>query len=373
MVYLRKINTMTIFTTCLLAVLLSPATLCFAQNNPPLDTTDCLVKQINIGTGVDHLSGDSLYAYSKDTVLVKDRYWRLTMLPENSILATPDCAKILDSSNVATDVWWDWIDMSSSAESRAIGYTSRPTDEGLIPYTDEFWGVYKWPPMYVDSPARFTRTFKIAGEAVQAITFKMEGKAGDIVFIRVDAEPGVAIFDDPEHSYNLRYDSMTNTSATAFVIEKTLSLAPGVHTIDMDLYDAGGICSGLNVKGNISCENAVIVDNTCFGFVDGETCSIMADTIAAPPDTATSLWRKSMEQLKYKLYPNPASNFIRLDAFYKGAYDIAVVNTLGQVVIAFSWFTNGLIELDVRTLPAGNYFVKSITDKGNIIAKFDKL
>jgi len=349
--------------TILLSLTAFSANICSGQNNNNNVDTSCLVKQINIGTGIDHLSEGVLYPYSQDDLSIKDRYWRLTMLPENSMLSTPACAQVLDSAHVAADVWWDWIDMSTSVESRAIGYTSRPTDEGLYPNAGDFWAVYLWPPEYVDSPARFTRTFKIVADAPQAVTFTMEGKADDIVFIRVDAEPGIAIFDDSTNINNLRYDTETNTSATPFLIEKTLTLEPGIHTIDMDLYDAGGICSGLNVKGTISCANKVIEDNVCFGYADEETCSIITDS------SITGLSRVPGEKVKMEIFPNPVIDIFHIQSSYIGNYKLIIRNSLGQVVSTEGGFMSVLAGFNISHLSPGSYFVEFITDKGIAVSK----
>jgi hypothetical protein len=68
------------------------------------------------------------------------------------------------------------------------------------------------------------------------------------------------------------------------------------------------------------------------------------------------------------LYPNPASNYLNVifnpDA---GIKNIAIYNLIGRVVSVFRVSGNSA-KLDIDNTPSGIYFVRLMTDQGEIIA-----
>ena len=75
-----------------------------------------------------------------------------------------------------------------------------------------------------------------------------------------------------------------------------------------------------------------------------------------------------------KVYPNPANEKIHIDfeTFYpKGTVEI--INNSGQLLIEKNFANQKTIELDIKKLPAGEYFVRKVVENKTIfVEKFVK-
>ena len=72
-----------------------------------------------------------------------------------------------------------------------------------------------------------------------------------------------------------------------------------------------------------------------------------------------------------KIYPNPASNLIKIES--EGLKKIKIINVKGQTVKKISLKGQTIVEIDITKLPFGTYFVESVDFNGNTkIGKFVK-
>lgn len=78
----------------------------------------------------------------------------------------------------------------------------------------------------------------------------------------------------------------------------------------------------------------------------------------------------TMPAINIKLYPNPAHKNITVTLPGSKA-DISIVDDNGQLVIN-KQFTSKKIDIDIESLPVGNYLIKVKTPRGTAIKKFIK-
>ncbi|MCM5530508.1 GEVED domain-containing protein [Parasegetibacter sp. NRK P23] len=68
------------------------------------------------------------------------------------------------------------------------------------------------------------------------------------------------------------------------------------------------------------------------------------------------------------VYPNPARNTIHLQTPAAGAYDILITDLQGRTVLRNKFYSNGLIRVNLPSLPGGQYYIRS-TDKNGVVAQ----
>ena len=132
---------------------------------------------------------------------------------------------------------------------------------------------------------------------------------------------------------------------------------PLTTTGDFSITTGTAIPSGLIVQYGFTVKglNANPADETALGHV----------TV-----TAVSLANASFDATQVKLYPNPANDFITLENDTT-IESIAMYNILGQEVLSKSANSN-VVTLDINTLDAGMYVIKTISEGKTSTSKFVK-
>lgn len=231
-------------------------------NAQPFDPT-CLSTSIDISTGLDNAG--STIPYPTGTV-VNDPYWMITMMPTNTItINAPLCAKLVDATEVSSGSFGT----RTVAGAAYISFAPIPTAANY----GSGCGVFQTynhsapgGPINNADPIRFTRKFYIDGASPVSVTIDMDGYGDDIVFMAVDATPGTPIYNNGAgHANNIYYQATTSTTVTPMSATKTITLSPGMHTIDMDLYDISLIRTGLSIHGTITTNSSVLAENSCYG------------------------------------------------------------------------------------------------------------
>ncbi len=236
------------------------------NTNAQTYTANCLTTQIDVSTGLDNTGNIIPYPVTGST---QDPYWYVTMVPTNTISLTPTfCAELVDNANATNTSTLGGNPVTGAA---FISYVTTPTVANLTAGSGMFWTYHHQVagggpgPLNGSNPVRFTRDFYIDGPTSQNITISMNGIGDDIVFIAVDATVGTPIFNTPTSPNLVYYNSTTSTTTSPMSASVTLTLAPGAHTLDVDLYDIAGDISAISLNGSISCSDQVIVKNACYG------------------------------------------------------------------------------------------------------------
>lgn len=231
---------------------------------------NCTTTQIDISTGLDQFGSLIPYPTSGST---QDPYWTVTMVPTNTLGLSPDfCAELVDNTN-ATDP----SSLGGHVQSGAayISFATTPTVTNLGASSGFFWTYHHQAsgggpgPLGGANPTRFTREFYIEGSVPRQITIDLSGYGDDIIFVAVDATPGTPIFNTPSNPNNVYYNATTSTTLTAMSVSGyTITLSPGKHTVDVDLYDIAGVISAFSLNGTISIDDPYLAGNQCYGQND---------------------------------------------------------------------------------------------------------
>jgi hypothetical protein len=72
------------------------------------------------------------------------------------------------------------------------------------------------------------------------------------------------------------------------------------------------------------------------------------------------------------IYPNPATDVLNVRLTNGEAKQIRILNVTGKVVYTATTITNGMIQVPIRNLNAGTYFVEVTTNDNRIVEKFIK-
>ena len=72
---------------------------------------------------------------------------------------------------------------------------------------------------------------------------------------------------------------------------------------------------------------------------------------------------------KINIYPNPAKDVLYVNADGVGAMDVFVINSLGNLMLRHV-LNHGNNEVELSSLPSGNYYLRMSTDKGSIVKPF---
>jgi hypothetical protein len=187
-------------------------------------------------------------------------------------------------------------------------------------------------------------------------------------------------------------DSLTNsgvyidTIANAAGCDSIITLDLTIYNVDTSVFQNGNTLSA-NANGAIyqwiDCGNGnipiagatnkifiptangsyavIITENGC---TDTSSCYIINTVSISENDFDSGV----------KVYPNPANEKIHIDfeTFYpKGTVEI--INNSGQLLIEKNFANQKTIELDIKKLPAGEYFVRKVVENKTIfVEKFVK-
>jgi hypothetical protein len=130
----------------------------------------------------------------------------------------------------------------------------------------------------------------------------------------------------PDYTINSKTSANDNCSSSELDWTQTpaagMELGVGIHNIMLTASDASGNETSCSFQLEISLVNSV-------GNMELETISI---------------------------YPNPASNVVRIQTTFSASFQLTVMNAFGQVVMN-DWMTNGS-ALDISEIAAGHYILK---------------
>lgn len=226
--------------------------------------SDCTTTSIDVSTGIDYTGTIIPYPASGST---QDPYWTVTMVPTNTLGLSPDfCAEVVDNANATNPSTLGHYVQSGSAY---ISFATTPT---VLNYGIGcgMFNTYNHSapggPIGGALPVRLTRQFYIEGASNQDVTIDITGFGDDIVFIAVDQAAGTPIYNTPASPNIVYYDATASTTTTAMNASVTLTLTPGAHTLDVDLYDISDIITAASLRGRITCANQVLARNTCYGM-----------------------------------------------------------------------------------------------------------
>ncbi|MGV3767494.1 MAG: T9SS type A sorting domain-containing protein [Chitinophagaceae bacterium] len=68
------------------------------------------------------------------------------------------------------------------------------------------------------------------------------------------------------------------------------------------------------------------------------------------------------------VYPNPARNTIHLQTPAAGVYDVLITDLQGRTVLRNKFNSNGLMRVNLPSLPGGQYYISS-TDKNGVVVQ----
>ncbi len=71
-----------------------------------------------------------------------------------------------------------------------------------------------------------------------------------------------------------------------------------------------------------------------------------------------------VNDITFNAYPNPIADILTIEAKTTDVYNIEILNTLGEILIANDYsgdVKNNIVNIDFRHLPAGAYFLKVTT------------
>lgn len=85
------------------------------------------------------------------------------------------------------------------------------------------------------------------------------------------------------------------------------------------------------------------------------------DDVSIVPDSASSL--NSADSLNYNVYPNPFVDYLTIELENANNYKIEIINLFGQIVFSKSYLNVKVINLDLKSLKSGIYFLSSRDDE----------
>ncbi|TAD82713.1 MAG: T9SS C-terminal target domain-containing protein, partial [Bacteroidetes bacterium] len=160
----------------------------------------------------------------------------------------------------------------------------------------------------------------------------------------------------------------------------------------MNIYVDGRLEGSANSDGVVNLKGSIptyiggdLLDFSAYfdGLIDDVRVRICADveTASAPKSAAITMLSAKPSAPKQtitanKLYPNPATNSIRIALVQDVAHanDISVVDVYGKLgQTPVKKIDAGIYELQVSRLPQGLYFVKAKTASGMVTLKFIKM
>lgn len=227
-------------------------------------SSGCLSNSIDISTGVNH-PAVSLYPTSPSSASPSlDHYWQVTVIPSNTTgLVAPKCAEMFLTS-LGSSSW------PNSATCAYIGVVANPVTTNtaqLSPTGNFFWNCPPTTPYTpTTTPTTFTRSFFVQSATNENITVNIPNFWGDD-YARIYLDGSTPI-------YTI---ATTSTTPGVSVGSIPLTVSPGLHTIDVELWDVSGQGTGIKLDGYISSVNNVLVANTCFGESDPNCVVVVPD------------------------------------------------------------------------------------------------
>ena len=73
-----------------------------------------------------------------------------------------------------------------------------------------------------------------------------------------------------------------------------------------------------------------------------------------------------------QIFPNPAKSILKIGPLIEPQASVLLINTMGQIVQARSWMREHLLEMDIRPLSPGKYFIVLSGDDNKRVFPFVK-
>lgn len=80
-------------------------------------------------------------------------------------------------------------------------------------------------------------------------------------------------------------------------------------------------------------------------------------------DPTVSVWENSKNNFDITIFPNPASNWVKIDSAFPENLEVSISNLTGQQVLKTEIFANETKEVNIQNLPAGIYLFHFSNDK----------
>jgi uncharacterized protein YjdB len=130
--------------------------------------------------------------------------------------------------------------------------------------------------------------------------------------------------------------------------------------------------------GNIRLKkrDVAFVLNSGSGGVEGQEVNLWKSSVSSGNlewifTPAYTLGIKADANVEFSLYPNPATNQLKIELNGFETTKISILNNLGQTVI-YNQFNNKINTIDIRSLPAGIYILKITNNTQSLTKKFIK-
>lgn len=116
--------------------------------------------------------------------------------------------------------------------------------------------------------------------------------------------------------------------------------------------------------------NPVQTNDTAVGLSRGKYFICVTDTFGCQAcdsvfiDSPLNTWNNNVDNSWFKVYPNPATSNITIEANINKLYTIQIINLLGETVYGTQQLQGNNINIDVGVLPKGIYIVQ-LSDKNS--------
>ena len=176
----------------------------------------------------------------------------------------------------------------------------------------------------------------------------------------------------------LYYSKFNGTNWTGWVkISTLLSATPMSLAVSGTTIYTGALSDGIYLSDNNGVSWTAFNDGWPQSTTATNLFLLENDLYAA---TATGLWKRTLttgteeisENFKMTVYPNPAHDKITLETNLMGKESIlSIYNLSGQTAVN-QLIKDKKMELEIRNLPAGVYFIKLVNEKTVQVCKFIK-
>ncbi|WP_298892952.1 T9SS type A sorting domain-containing protein [uncultured Psychroserpens sp.] len=165
--------------------------------------------------------------------------------------------------------------------------------------------------------------------------------------------------------------SLLDPDAEAEEILTGINWPIGIEFKDNDLYMAS-LTTGKIVKAN-ALENPIVVEDVLTSLnlprditFDGDVMYVLEDDVLSKIDLSLSV--DEFSNIDFKIFPNPATNYLKLTN--KDKLDYTIYDSRGRTIKSGTVFPND--QIDVSSLSQGHYHIKCIGKSSSIVKKFIK-
>ncbi len=168
-------------------------------------------------------------------------------------------------------------------------------------------------------------------------------------------------------------DTLTNSLGVDSVVYSTLTFHPPlfVDIITSEHYQATG---NWNSYSWFNCENDILIsegkdffpefNGVYYVEVSDNNCTEISDCITIDKNIGLN----ELVENSFKLYPNPAKEFVHIDIANSDINRIELIDLSGKIVLVKEKNINSTISLDLSGLSEGVYIVKLHSGVGKVIS-----